>query len=68
MFWEKCLSFLDKNKETIVQVATYNEKAISFYKKLGFVDTGKRFTEERFVMPISGSKIPEMEMVLSSSI
>lgn len=64
MFWDKGREFFDKSKDTIVQVATYNKKAISFYEKLGFVDTGKRFTEERHKMPISGALIPEMEMVL----
>jgi ribosomal protein S18 acetylase RimI-like enzyme len=64
MFWEKALTFFDPTKETIVQVATYNSRAINFYKKLGFVDTGKRFTEERHRMPISGAFIPEMEMKL----
>lgn len=64
MFWNKGQEFFDKSKDTIVQVATYNKKAISFYEKLGFVDTGKRFTEERHKMPISGALIPEMEMVL----
>lgn len=64
MFWEKALAFFDPNKDIIVQVATYNQKAINFYKKLGFVDTGKRFTEERHRMPVSGTLIPEMEMML----
>ncbi|MCC6520703.1 GNAT family N-acetyltransferase [Candidatus Nomurabacteria bacterium] len=63
MFWDKGQEFFDKSKDTIVQVATYNKKAISFYEKLGFVDTGKRFTEERHKMPISGALIPEMEMI-----
>jgi ribosomal protein S18 acetylase RimI-like enzyme len=65
LFWKKCLAFLDPAKETIVQVATYNKKAIDFYSRLGFIDTGKRFTEERHRMPISKALIPEMEMVLT---
>lgn len=52
------------DKDLIVHVATYNKNAIRFYEKLGFKDTGKRFTEERHRMPISGKIIPEMEMVL----
>lgn len=63
MFWEKALDFFDLKKEVIVHVATYNEKAINFYKKIGFVDTGKRFTDEKYKMPVSGSLIPEMEMI-----
>lgn len=62
-FWENHKKFLDPKKETIVHLATYNIQAINFYEKCGFVDTGKRFTEERFKMK-SGAMIPEMEMKL----
>lgn len=62
MFWGELLKFFDPSKKIIVHVATYNTKAIAFYTKLGFADTGKRFTEERHRMPISGSLVPEMEM------
>ncbi len=61
--WQHAQTFFDPKKPTIVQVATYNEQAINFYKKLGFIDTGKRLTEERHRMPISNTLIPEMEMV-----
>lgn len=64
MFWQKALAFFDPSKDTIVQVATYNINAINFYKKLGFIDTGKRFTEERHRMLVSGVLIPETEMIL----
>lgn len=63
MLWRETLKFFDPQKDTVVQVATYNTQAIDFYKKLGFVDTGKRFAEERHRMPVSGVLIPEMEMV-----
>lgn len=66
MLWKKSLEFFDKHKKSIVQVATYNLKAIEFYKGLGFVDTGKRFSDERFRMPLSKVLIPEMEMKLES--
>lgn len=62
--WEKLLEFFDMNKDTYVEVADYNEKAINFYKKLGFVDTGRRWTDERFRMK-GGHAIPEMEMKIS---
>ena len=62
MFWNESLKFFDKNKKIIVQVATYNEKAIKFYESLGFKDNGKRFSEEKHRMPISKVLIPEMEM------
>jgi ribosomal protein S18 acetylase RimI-like enzyme len=63
-FWDESMIFFDKNKRIIVQVATYNSRAIKFYEKLGFRDNGKRFTEERHRMPISKVLIPELEMEL----
>lgn len=62
--WEEIRKFADPGKKMIVQVATYNEKAINFYKKLGFVDNGKRFVDEAFRMK-SGAIIPEMEMEIA---
>ncbi len=67
LFWNEILGFFDKNKEIIIQVATYNKGAIIFYEHLGFVDTGKRFTEERHRMPLSGVLIPEMEMRIKNT-
>lgn len=63
--WHRAEKFLDNDFPTIVHVAVYNSKAIWFYEKLGFKDTGKRFTDERFRMPISGVCIPEMEMIFN---
>ncbi len=37
--------------------------AIRFYEKLGFVDAGKRWKDEKRKMR-SGAPLPEMEMVL----
>ena len=56
--------FINRNlaKDTYVDVAEYNQRAIDFYTKLGFVDTGRRHQEERFRMK-SGAIITEMEMV-----
>lgn len=62
MFWEELQHFFDKTRPVILSVAVYNTRAIDFYKKLGFADTGKRFTNERHRMPISKVLIPEMEM------
>lgn len=64
MFWEVARKFWNLDNDIIVQVATYNKKAIKFYKELGFVDSGKRFAEEKHRMPISGICIPEMELVI----
>ena len=64
MFWNEAVRLFDPKKKVIIQVATYNKKAIKFYTKLGFVDTGKRLENEQYKMPISGAYIPEMEMEL----
>lgn len=64
MFWEELKKFFGDKNDTIVHVAFYNVQAINFYKKLGFIETGKSFTEERYKMPISGTIIPEIELIL----
>lgn len=64
MFWIEALKFWNNDKIIIVQVASYNSNAIRFYERLGFVDTGKRFTDENLKMPVSGILIPEMELVV----
>ncbi len=63
MLWNAAKSVFDPTKDTMVEVATYNENAIAFYKKLGFQDTGRRFSNEKFRFK-SGSIIPEMEMII----
>jgi GNAT superfamily N-acetyltransferase len=50
-----------RNRPIKLHVVTYNQKAITFYEKWGFKDTGKRFTEDRYKMK-SGNYLPEMEM------
>lgn len=59
--WHEAQKYLDSAKDTIVQVAIYNTNAIAFYERFGFVDTGKRFSDEMFKMK-SGAVIPELEM------
>jgi len=65
MLWNEIKKFCDPLKDTIVQVATYNKNAVSFYEKLGFVDTGKRWSDEKWRMR-SGATIPEMEMIIKA--
>ena len=67
MFWKKVKKFFGNKKDIIVHVATYNSQAINFYKKLGFIDTDKRFTDEKHRMPISGVFIPETELIIKKS-
>ena len=61
--WGEAKKLFDSTKDTYVEVATYNTNAISFYKKLGFVETGRRFSDKKMRLK-SGSMIPEMEMVI----
>ena len=63
--WKAAKESFDPTKDTYVEVAEYNAKAIAFYKKLGFSDTGRRFHDEKFIMK-SGAILPEMEMVLKA--
>lgn len=56
------LAWANHDKRIQLQTAAYNTHAIRFYESQGFVDTGKRFTEERFRFK-SGSILPLMEMV-----
>lgn len=65
-FWEACLQFFDQMKDTVVDVATYNTKAIAFYKKCGFIDSGDGLIEKRYQMPISKVYIPEMRLVVQA--
>lgn len=67
MFWKKVKIFFGDENDIIAHVATYNSQAIDFYKKLGFVDTEKRFTDEKHRMPISGVFIPEAELIIKKS-
>ncbi|MDO8510392.1 MAG: GNAT family N-acetyltransferase [bacterium] len=67
MLWERALNFFDPRKDIYVKVAVYNQKAIGFYKRFGFQETGKTFSDERFRMK-SGALIPELELVFSRSI
>ncbi len=65
MLWSEAQKFFDPEKDIYVELAVYNKGALEFYKKLGFVDTGRRIKNDNFKMK-SGVVIPEMEMVLKS--
>lgn len=64
--WEYAQKLFDSDKDIIVQVSSYNERAMSFYRGLGFEDTGKELVDEEFRME-SGAAIPETEMVIKAS-
>ncbi len=63
--WSELKDFIDPNKDTTVELADYNQQAINFYKKLGFVDTGRRWIDEKYRFK-SGSNIPQMEMIIKA--
>ena len=58
--WAEAEKFFDAAKETMLTVQEKNERAIGFYKKLGFEDTGKRL--ETLTFP-SGATFKEIKMV-----
>jgi ribosomal protein S18 acetylase RimI-like enzyme len=61
------MDWLGKEKDIVLDVATYNAPSIAFYKHLGFVFTGKeaKFGEGWFAD--KAKHIPESEMLLSRS-
>ncbi len=67
MMFNEASKIFDKNKKTIVHVASYNEKAIGFYQKLGFVSTGKIFMDSKHALR-NGNIIPELEMEMLSEV
>ena len=62
MLWQDALQYFGTGKDILLLVATYNTKAIAFYKKLGFIETGKRYADERHRMK-SGAIITDIEMI-----
>ena len=61
--WKEVMKRLNKQKPTFVNLADYNEGARSFYEKIGFEDTGRRWTDKSLQLK-NGAIIPEMEMKL----
>lgn len=58
---QTALDWLGDKNEIFIQVVTYNENAIRFYKKFGFTP-GEPTLEDCGRLP-SGKVLPEMEMV-----
>jgi len=46
--YDEAFKLLDHKNDTFLDVFSLNSKAINFYKKRGFSETGKKFFDERF--------------------
>lgn len=58
------LKWLGREKKILVNVASYNLQAISFYQKVGFSPSYNKPIEMHRPLP-SGKVIPEIEMILT---
>ena len=57
------LEYLGNEKDIVLDVANYNENAISFYKKYGFEETGNR----KECINLNGVSLPETTMILKAT-
>lgn len=62
--WEESLNFFDKKLPIIVDVATYNIGAISFYKNLGFSEHKREIYTNDWHELKNGKKIPTVTMTV----
>lgn len=62
---QAALDWLGAAQQVKLTVASYNDRAIAFYQRLGFVVTGPAAHTEGPWLP-SGAVIPELEMVKAS--
>lgn len=60
---EKGFKWLGSDKDIILDVVTYNDKAIAIYEKLGFEKVGEPPVQDLAKLP-SGKTMPEVRMVL----
>lgn len=60
--FEEGLKWLGDEKKIKIEAASYNIKAIKFYKSFGFIETGNPVTSAPHVLP-SGMTIPETELI-----
>jgi ribosomal protein S18 acetylase RimI-like enzyme len=59
---QTALDWFGTEKEVVLNVASYNEKAIAFYRAFGFVPQGSIASSEALHLP-SGVRLPEIKMV-----
>lgn len=68
-FWTEALEFFDPAKDTVVMVLPYNEQAKSYYRSLGFVETGRNPHEDEGTEMASGAVMPApIEMVRKADV
>jgi ribosomal protein S18 acetylase RimI-like enzyme len=67
-FWEQAQDFIDPSKETVVMVLPYNERAIGFYERIGFVKDEYMNHEVEGTVMESGAIMPApIKMVLKTA-
>ena len=59
---QTALDWFGTEKEVVLNVASYNEKAIAFYRAFGFDPNGPLADSEALQLP-SGVRLPEIKMV-----
>jgi ribosomal protein S18 acetylase RimI-like enzyme len=64
---EKSIEWHGRNNDIFLQVASYNQNAIDFYRSHGFVETGNAVADE-VAHRVGGKAIPETEMVLKADL
>jgi len=65
---KKAFCWLGNKKNILVNVAKYNKQAIDFYKKFGFVETGRSGVFDNAAKLPSGKFIPEIQLVKTSPV
>ncbi len=60
---QKAIEWHGRDEDIFLHVASYNQNAIEFYKKNGFVETDTKIKDEVAQLG-RGKEIPEIEMVL----
>ncbi len=64
--YNEALVLLNPINDTYLDVFSLNTKAINFYKKMGFCETGKKFFDDRFI-DTSGKSLEITEMRLKKT-
>jgi len=59
----KAFVWLGKKNDIFINAVSYNQKAIGFYKKHGFIETGKRGVLDGAAKLPGGKTLPETELI-----